>query len=140
KLEAKALIKLNFSKNSEGKYHCPVLYSVFTNNSHILANKVTGNVFSYEAVEQLNIKTKSYKDLLTDEPFTRQDIITLQLRTRISCLVLVNYQIPGVKPVFLFLIFPPTGQTHEARSRAAPWQDMLTLGWHRRVTLVFGDE
>uniref|UniRef100_A0A8C1NLU8 RING-type E3 ubiquitin-protein ligase PPIL2 n=1 Tax=Cyprinus carpio TaxID=7962 RepID=A0A8C1NLU8_CYPCA len=48
KLEAKSLIKLNFSKNSEGKYHCPVLYTVFTNNSHIVANKVTGNVFSYE--------------------------------------------------------------------------------------------
>uniref|UniRef100_A0A9J7YR13 Peptidylprolyl isomerase (cyclophilin)-like 2 n=1 Tax=Cyprinus carpio carpio TaxID=630221 RepID=A0A9J7YR13_CYPCA len=31
-----------------GEYHCPVLYTVFTNNSHIVANKVTGNVFSYE--------------------------------------------------------------------------------------------
>uniref|UniRef100_A0AAY4BRH0 PPIase cyclophilin-type domain-containing protein n=1 Tax=Denticeps clupeoides TaxID=299321 RepID=A0AAY4BRH0_9TELE len=61
------------------KYHCPVLYTVFTNNSHIVANKITGNVFSYEAVEQLNIKTKSFNDLLTDEPFTRQDIIILQV-------------------------------------------------------------
>lgn len=34
-----------------GKYHCPVLYNVFTNNSHIVANKVTGNVFSYEVSE-----------------------------------------------------------------------------------------
>lgn len=34
-----------------GKYHCPVLYSVFSNNSHIVANKVTGNVFSYEVGE-----------------------------------------------------------------------------------------
>lgn len=34
-----------------GKYHCPVLYSVFTNNSHIVANKVTGNVFSHEVGE-----------------------------------------------------------------------------------------
>uniref|UniRef100_A0A8B9JXN8 Peptidylprolyl isomerase like 2 n=1 Tax=Astyanax mexicanus TaxID=7994 RepID=A0A8B9JXN8_ASTMX len=84
KLDAKSLIKLNFSKNSEGKYHCPVLYTVFTNNSHIVANKVTGNVFSHEAVEQLNIKTKSYKDLLTDEPFTRQDIITLQDPTNLD--------------------------------------------------------
>uniref|UniRef100_A0A8B9JXJ7 Peptidylprolyl isomerase like 2 n=1 Tax=Astyanax mexicanus TaxID=7994 RepID=A0A8B9JXJ7_ASTMX len=67
-----------------GKYHCPVLYTVFTNNSHIVANKVTGNVFSHEAVEQLNIKTKSYKDLLTDEPFTRQDIITLQDPTNLD--------------------------------------------------------
>uniref|UniRef100_A0A673NPU0 PPIase cyclophilin-type domain-containing protein n=1 Tax=Sinocyclocheilus rhinocerous TaxID=307959 RepID=A0A673NPU0_9TELE len=66
-------------------YHCPVLYTVFTNNSHIVANKVTGNVFSNEAVEQLNIKTKSYKDLLTDEPFTRQDLITLQVTGTESC-------------------------------------------------------
>ncbi|NP_001079584.1 peptidylprolyl isomerase-like 2 [Xenopus laevis] len=78
KLEAKSLIKLNFAKNQDGKYHCPVLFSVFTKNSHIVAVSKTGNVFSNEAVEQLNIKPKSYKDLLTDEPFTRQDIITLQ--------------------------------------------------------------
>lgn len=105
-----------------GKYHCPVLYSVFSNNSHIVANKVTGNVFSHEvseavtvrarplsfsthyiasalntdilicgcktnwcfvfyhqAVEQLNFKTKSLRDLLSDEPFTRKDIITIQV-------------------------------------------------------------
>uniref|UniRef100_A0A8K9UMY7 RING-type E3 ubiquitin-protein ligase PPIL2 n=1 Tax=Oncorhynchus mykiss TaxID=8022 RepID=A0A8K9UMY7_ONCMY len=48
KLEAKSLIKLNFAKNNDGKYHCPVLYTVFTNNSHIVTNKLTGNVFSHE--------------------------------------------------------------------------------------------
>uniref|UniRef100_A0A8C2YG55 RING-type E3 ubiquitin-protein ligase PPIL2 n=1 Tax=Coturnix japonica TaxID=93934 RepID=A0A8C2YG55_COTJA len=48
KLDAKSLIKLNFAKNSEGKYHCPVLFTVFTNNSHIVAIKTTGNVFAYE--------------------------------------------------------------------------------------------
>ncbi|KAG7280954.1 hypothetical protein CRUP_022965 [Coryphaenoides rupestris] len=84
KLEVKSLIKLNFTKNSDGKYHCPVLYNIFTNNSHIVTNKVTGNVFSNEAVEQLNIKTKSYKDLLSDEPFTRKDIITLQDPTNLD--------------------------------------------------------
>ncbi|XP_016363570.1 peptidyl-prolyl cis-trans isomerase-like 2 [Sinocyclocheilus anshuiensis] len=91
KLEAKYLIKLNISKNNEGKYHCPVLYTVFTNNSHIVANKVTGNVFSYEAVEQLNIKTKSYKDLLTDEPFTRQDLITLKDPTNLDKFNVSNF-------------------------------------------------
>uniref|UniRef100_A0A672JC93 RING-type E3 ubiquitin-protein ligase PPIL2 n=1 Tax=Salarias fasciatus TaxID=181472 RepID=A0A672JC93_SALFA len=84
KLEAKSLIKLNFSKNNDGKYHCPVMFNVFTNNSHIVANRVTGNVFSFEAVEQLNIKTKSFKDLLTDEPFARKDIITLQDPTNLD--------------------------------------------------------
>uniref|UniRef100_A0A8C4TDU3 RING-type E3 ubiquitin-protein ligase PPIL2 n=1 Tax=Erpetoichthys calabaricus TaxID=27687 RepID=A0A8C4TDU3_ERPCA len=91
KLETKSLIKLNFSKNSEGKYHCPVLYSVFTNNSHIVTIKNTGNVFSYEAVEQLNIKTKTYKDLLTDESFTRQDIITLQDPTNLDKFNVSNF-------------------------------------------------
>uniref|UniRef100_A0A672ZX32 RING-type E3 ubiquitin-protein ligase PPIL2 n=1 Tax=Sphaeramia orbicularis TaxID=375764 RepID=A0A672ZX32_9TELE len=91
KLEAKSLIKLNFAKNNDGKYHCPVLYNVFTNNSHIVANKVTGNVFSHEAVEQLNIKTKSFKDLLTDEPFTRKDIITLQDPTNLDKFNVSNF-------------------------------------------------
>uniref|UniRef100_A0A8C4IL22 RING-type E3 ubiquitin-protein ligase PPIL2 n=1 Tax=Dicentrarchus labrax TaxID=13489 RepID=A0A8C4IL22_DICLA len=92
KLEAKSLIKLNFAKNNDGKYfHCPVLYNVFTNNSYIVANKVTGNVFSHEAVEQLNIKTKSFKDLLTDEPFTRKDIIILQDPTNLDKFNVSNF-------------------------------------------------
>nr|XP_057926195.1 RING-type E3 ubiquitin-protein ligase PPIL2 isoform X2 [Doryrhamphus excisus] len=91
KLEAKSLVKLNFAKNNEGKYHCPVLYSVFTNNSHIVANKVTGNVFSYEAVEQLNIKPKSFKDLLSDDAFTRKDIITLQDPTNLDKFNVANF-------------------------------------------------
>uniref|UniRef100_A0A452IL30 RING-type E3 ubiquitin-protein ligase PPIL2 n=1 Tax=Gopherus agassizii TaxID=38772 RepID=A0A452IL30_9SAUR len=91
KLDAKSLVKLNFAKNNEGKYHCPVLFTVFTNNSHIVAIKTTGNVFAYEAVEQLNIKTKSYKDLLTDEPFTRQDILTLQDPTNLDKFNVSNF-------------------------------------------------
>ncbi|XP_064483461.1 RING-type E3 ubiquitin-protein ligase PPIL2-like [Ornithodoros turicata] len=77
-LDAKSLVRLNWTRNSEGEYHCPVLYKVFTENSHIVAIRTTGNVFSYEAVEQLNIRAKNWKDLLNDEPFTRTDIITLQ--------------------------------------------------------------
>lgn len=30
------------------KYHCPVLYTVFTNNTHIVAIRTTGNVYAYE--------------------------------------------------------------------------------------------
>lgn len=77
-LDSKSLIKLQFHKNAEDEYHCPVLFKLFTKHSHIVANKTTGNVFSYEAVEQLNIKTRNWKDLLNDEPFTRKDIITIQ--------------------------------------------------------------
>ncbi|GIY74473.1 RING-type E3 ubiquitin-protein ligase PPIL2 [Caerostris darwini] len=77
-LDKKSLIKLNFTKNADGKYHCPVLFKVFNENSHIVAIKTTGNIFSYEAIEQLNLKNKNFKDLLTDEPFTKNDIITIQ--------------------------------------------------------------
>ncbi|XP_020852221.1 RING-type E3 ubiquitin-protein ligase PPIL2 isoform X3 [Phascolarctos cinereus] len=91
KLDAKSLIRLNFTKNSEGKYHCPVLFTVFTNNSHIVAIKATGNVYAYEAVEQLNIKTKNFKDLLTDEPFSRQDILTLQDPTNLDKFNVANF-------------------------------------------------
>lgn len=77
-LDSKSLVKLHFAKNADGKYHCPVLFKVFNENSHIVAIKTTGNVFSFEAVEQLNLRTKNFKDLLTDESFTRNDIITIQ--------------------------------------------------------------
>lgn len=38
----------------------------------------TGNVFSYEAIEQLNVKGKNWKDLVSDDPFERTDLITIQ--------------------------------------------------------------
>ncbi|KAJ3155918.1 RING-type E3 ubiquitin-protein ligase ppil2 [Geranomyces variabilis] len=77
-LEPKDLIKLNFHKNASDEYHCPITFKVFTENTHIVAIKPSGNVYSYEAVERLNIKTKNWADLMTDEPFKRKDVITLQ--------------------------------------------------------------
>ena len=72
------LTKLNFHKNSKGEFHCPVMFKVLNNNVHVAAIKTTGNVYAYEAVEEMNIKTKNWKDLLNDEPFVRNDIIVLQ--------------------------------------------------------------
>ncbi|KAJ9177372.1 hypothetical protein P3X46_012598 [Hevea brasiliensis] len=77
-LKLEDLIPLTFHKNSEGEYHCPVLNKVFTEFTHIVAVKTTGNVFCYEAIKELNIKTKNWKELLTDEPFTKEDLITIQ--------------------------------------------------------------
>ena len=34
--------------------------------------------FLMQAVEELNIKPQNWKELVTDEPFTRKDIITIQ--------------------------------------------------------------
>lgn len=90
-LDVKSLIKLNFHKNSKGEYHCPVLYKVFSKHTHIVAIETTGNVYSFEAVDQLNIKTKNFKDLLTDEPFQRKHIITIQDPNELSKFNLTNF-------------------------------------------------
>jgi len=78
KLDAKQLIKINFHKNQKDEISCPITFKVFTESSHIVAIKPSGNVYSYEAIERLNIKTNTFNDLLTNEPFTRDDIITIQ--------------------------------------------------------------
>ncbi|XP_039268246.2 RING-type E3 ubiquitin-protein ligase PPIL2-like [Styela clava] len=84
KMDAKSLVKLNFHKNADGKYHCPVLFKVFNENTHIVAVSKTGNVYSYDAIEQLNIKPKNWRDLLTDEIFARSDLITIQDPTNLD--------------------------------------------------------
>lgn len=77
-MEFKSLIQLNFHKNSDGEFECPVLFKTFTKSSHIVTIATTGNVYLMEAVEQLNIKSKNWKDLILDTPFERKDIIVLQ--------------------------------------------------------------
>ncbi|KAK5167841.1 cyclophilin peptidyl-prolyl cis-trans isomerase Cyp8 [Saxophila tyrrhenica] len=77
-LKSSELIKLNFSKNDEDEYVDPVTFKTFTDNTHIVALRNTGNVFSWDTVERLNIKAKNWNDLVSDETFARSDIITLQ--------------------------------------------------------------
>eukprot|EP01135_Chromosphaera_perkinsii_P002964 Nk52_evm75s230 gene=Nk52_evmTU75s230 len=90
-LTTKDLIKLHFHKNKEGQYHCPVTYKVFNEHSHIVAIKTSGNVFSVEAVEELNIKSKNFKDLLDDTGFRKKDIITLQDPSNLELKNLSNF-------------------------------------------------
>ena len=68
-MDAKSLIRLHFHKNKDGTfsvlgdfdmrlslsvfsisdaYHCPVTFKVFNENTHIVAVRSTGNVYSYE--------------------------------------------------------------------------------------------
>ena len=91
KMSASDLTKLAVHKNSKGEPHCPVLYKVFNNNTHIVAIRTTGNVFSNEAIEELNVKTKNWKDLLNDEPFLRKDIVVLQDPKKTSKFNLNNF-------------------------------------------------
>lgn len=90
-LKQEDLIPLVFHKNSEGEFHCPVLNKVFTEFTHIVAVKTTGNVFCYEAIKELNIKTKNWKELLTDEPFRREDLITIQNPNALDSKALLDF-------------------------------------------------
>ena len=72
-----SLVKLTFSRNEKNQIHCPVTYKVFGENSHIVAVKETGNVYSYEAYKELNKDAGWYHDLLTEEKFDPQLLITL---------------------------------------------------------------
>lgn len=79
-LKQSDLIKLNFLKNDAGEFVDPVTFKVLTDNTHILAIRhgETANVFAYDTVERLNIKAKIWKDLISDEDFSKKDILTLQ--------------------------------------------------------------
>ena len=78
KLSIKDLIKLVFYKNDDQEYHCPITRKIFNKSSYIVANGKTGNVYSYDAIKQLNIKKNNFKDLIDNTPFTKKDIITIQ--------------------------------------------------------------
>ncbi|CAG9764536.1 unnamed protein product [Ceutorhynchus assimilis] len=77
-LDFHSLIQLDLKRNAQGELECPVLFKPITNSSHVAAIATTGNVYYMEAIEQLNIKTKNWKDLINDKPFERKDIIVLQ--------------------------------------------------------------
>ena len=45
--------------------------------THIVAIGTSGNVYSHAAVEELNIRPRAWKDLLSGDSFTRKDILTI---------------------------------------------------------------
>lgn len=56
----------------------PLTSKVFNASAHIVAIKTSGNVYSFNAVEELNLKARNFTDLLDGTAFVRSDIITLQ--------------------------------------------------------------
>ncbi|KAF8167788.1 cyclophilin-like domain-containing protein [Crassisporium funariophilum] len=66
------LITLNYSrKEATGEIHDPISFKPFSEHSHIVAIATTGNVFLAESI-------KGGKDLVSDTPFKKGDVITLQ--------------------------------------------------------------
>lgn len=80
KLASGDLIKLNFHKNAQGEYFDPVSYKVFNEHTAITAVSSSGNVFSKDTIESLNVKPGFWRDLVDDTEFSRKDLIVLQVR------------------------------------------------------------
>ena len=59
--------------------HDPITYKVFSPHVHIVFLKNTGNVFDMASLQLLAIKPKTWRDLVNDEEFKREDIITIQV-------------------------------------------------------------
>ncbi|KAL4481435.1 hypothetical protein ABPG74_007524 [Tetrahymena malaccensis] len=76
-LKISDLITLKFSKNENGEYQDPISFKVFTDHTHIVTIKTSGNVYSFDTVDKLNREAKYWQDLMTGEKFTPKDIITL---------------------------------------------------------------
>lgn len=74
-MQPKDLIRLHFAKNSEDKYHDPLTFKLFTAHTPIVAIRTSGNVYSKESVDRLNVKAGNWTDLLDNTPFTKTDII-----------------------------------------------------------------
>ncbi|KIM47900.1 hypothetical protein M413DRAFT_22481 [Hebeloma cylindrosporum] len=66
------LISLKYSrKEATGEIYDPISFKPFSEHSHIVAIATTGNVFLAESV-------RGGKDLVSDTPFKKSDVITLQ--------------------------------------------------------------
>jgi peptidyl-prolyl cis-trans isomerase-like 2 len=82
-LKTSDLITLNVDVDEEsGKWQCPVLTKHLTSHTKVVAvlqpDGKQANVYSYQAYHELNVKSKSYVDLTTSEPFNpRTDVIVL---------------------------------------------------------------
>jgi peptidyl-prolyl cis-trans isomerase-like protein 2 len=70
--------EVNFGKDKDGNFECAGSQKRLTDRSKIVVIRNTGNVYLAETVEELNFKAKNLADLVTGEPFTRADVITIQ--------------------------------------------------------------
>ena len=78
KLSLKDLFPVHFHKNNEGEIHCPVTYKVLNKYSKIAVIRTSGNVYLYDCIKEFNILQNNWTDLITNDPFTKEDIIILQ--------------------------------------------------------------
>jgi peptidyl-prolyl cis-trans isomerase-like 2 len=73
--DTSSLIHLNMDKNEEGVWQCPIMTKPFTDHSKVIAiiqpDGKVANVYSNEAYQELNVKTKNYEDLQSGAKFDK---------------------------------------------------------------------
>ncbi|SNX87654.1 related to Peptidyl-prolyl cis-trans isomerase [Melanopsichium pennsylvanicum] len=77
RFELENVVKLKFHKNEKANYFDPISMKEFGAHSSLIAIRQSGNVFLKDTVDRLNMKSKYMKDLVTDQEFTKADIITI---------------------------------------------------------------
>ena len=85
------LIRLIYHKNGSNEYFCPITLNTFTDFSHIVANRKTGNVYSYDAHLFVNPRgTTQWKDPISEDLIKKTDLITIHDPTRSSKTIHLN--------------------------------------------------
>ena len=77
KVSLKDIITLNISQDKSGNFICPITLKVLNNSIKIIAIPETGNVYSYMAYQELNLSMNKFRDLKTDTPFEKKNVIVL---------------------------------------------------------------
>ncbi|KAJ2686556.1 cyclophilin peptidyl-prolyl cis-trans isomerase Cyp8 [Coemansia spiralis] len=72
------LTELVYHQNASGDYVDPVSFKQFTEFTKIVANRRSGQVYSWTSVEEFNIKINVWDDLVTGDPFERSDLVVLR--------------------------------------------------------------
>ena len=78
-LKPSDLIRLTYHCNGSGSYYCPITLKSFTDYTHIVANRKSGNVYSYDAHLTVNQPTSAeWVDPVNGERMQRSDLVVLQ--------------------------------------------------------------
>ena len=77
KISLKDIISLNISQDKSGNFICPITLKVLNNSIKIIAIPETGNVYSYMAYQELNLSMNNFRDLISDIPFDKNNVIIL---------------------------------------------------------------
>lgn len=76
-LKFEDLIEAKFTKDEKGEIIDPVTSERLTPKHKIVMNRLNGNVYNYQSILQFNKIPNLWQDMITCEPFTEDDLITI---------------------------------------------------------------